>query len=72
MKNQDIYGVLLNGVHVDVSKTLLGAKNYATRNNFLTVTCRFNCGYIAREVAHKYNGKCQEIKPENKQIRYNK
>lgn len=56
------YGVLINGVHEDVSSTLRGAKNFATRNGFLTVTERFNCGYIAREVAHKYTGKWREIK----------
>lgn len=67
----NIYGVLSNGVHIDVSKTLRGAKCFATRNNFLTVTCRFNCGYIAREVAHKYEGHWKEIKPENGQIRHN-
>lgn len=71
MKTQDIYGVLLNGVHVDVSKTLRGAKNFATRNGYLTVTIRYGCGYIAREVAHKYEGRWKEIKPENGQIRYN-
>ena len=58
----NIYGVLNNGVHVDVSKTEHGAKCYATRNGFLTVTCRFNCGYIATEIAHKYTGKWQSIK----------
>jgi hypothetical protein len=69
MKN--VYGVLLNGSHVDVSKTEKGAKNFATRNGYLTVTVRYNCGYIAREIAHKYNGKWKTIKPENSQIRYN-
>lgn len=63
MKNT--YGVLCNGVHVDVSNTLHGAKCYATKHVFLTVTVRFNGGYIAREVAHKYKGYWQEIKPEN-------
>jgi hypothetical protein len=59
---QNIYGVLVNGVHVDVSKTLRGAKIYATKNGFLTVTVRYNCGYIAQQVAHKYTGKWKEIK----------
>lgn len=60
--NNDIYGVLCNGVHVDVCKTLHGAKCYATRNGFLTVTVRYNCGYIAAEVAHKYEGYWKTIK----------
>ena len=59
---QNIYGVLLNGVHIDTSKTERGAKNFATKNGYLTVTCRYNCGYIAHEIAHKYSGKWKEIK----------
>ena len=51
------YGVLCNGVHVDVSSTLRGAKCFATRNGYTTVTVRYNMGYIAREIAHKYKGK---------------
>lgn len=68
----DIYGVLINGCHTDVSKTLRGAKQFATKNGYLTVTVRYNSGYIAREVAHKYEGKWKDIRPENGQIRYNK
>ncbi len=56
------YGVLLNGVHKDVSKSERGAKNYATRHGFLTVTIRYNCGYVVAEIAHKYTGKWQTIK----------
>ena len=50
---QNIYGVLSNGVHTDVSNTERGAKRYATLNGYLTITIRFNCGYIAREIAYK-------------------
>lgn len=47
-----IYGVLLSdGTHVDVSKTIQGAKNYATRNGYKVVTKRL--GYNARVVAKK-------------------
>jgi hypothetical protein len=56
------YGVLINGAHVDVSKTERGAKCFATRNGFLTVTIRYNCGYIAEEIAHKYVGKWKYVK----------
>jgi len=66
--SQDIYGVLLNGVHVDVSKTEKGAKNFATRHGYSTVTVRHNCGYIAREIAHRRQGKWKAIK--SGQIRY--
>lgn len=64
-QNNDIYGVLIDGVHVDVSKTERGAKQYATRNGYLTVTVRYNCGYIAAEIAHKYNGKWQPVTNKN-------
>jgi hypothetical protein len=68
--SNDIYGVLINGVHTDVSKTEKGAKNFATRHGYLTVTVRYNCGYIAREIAHRYSGKWKAIS--NGQTRYNK
>ena len=61
-QNNNIYGVLIDGVHVDVSKTEKGAKQYATRNGYLTVTVRYNCGYIAAQIAHKYTGKWQAVK----------
>jgi len=57
------YGVLINGAHVDVSKTELGAKQYATRNGYLTVTIRYNCGYIVQEIAHRYSGKWEAVIP---------
>ena len=65
----NMYGVLINGVHEDVSKTERGAKQFATRHGYLTVTVRYNSGYIAKEIAHKYTGKWQSIP--NGQIRYN-
>ena len=58
----DTYGVLVGGAHVDVSKSLHGAKCYATRNNYLSVSIRYNCGYIAEEIWHKYTGKWQKVK----------
>ena len=60
--NKNIYGVLCNGNHIDVSKSEKGAKNYATRNGYLTVTIRYNLGYIVKQIAHKYTGKWQYIK----------
>ena len=43
------------GTHIDTSKTLQGAKNYATRNNLKTVSKRI--GYNATIVATKINNK---------------
>jgi hypothetical protein len=55
------YGVLINGAHVDTSKTERGAKNYATRNGYNIVTMRYNCGYIAVQIAHNYLGEWKKI-----------
>lgn len=57
MTNKDIYGVLINDAHIDVSKSLKGAKQYATRNGYNIVTVRYNCGYTATVVAKRLNGK---------------
>lgn len=54
---QDVYGVLYNGIHTDVSKTLRGAKVYATKNGYDKVSVRYNCGYIVREIATKQGNK---------------
>lgn len=59
--SNNIYGVLVDGVHVDVSKTEKGAKQYATKHGYLTVTVRYNGGYIASKIAHKYTGKWKPI-----------
>ena len=48
---QNVYGIISNGIHVDTSKTERGAKRYATLNGYNTVSIRFNCGYIASEIA---------------------
>jgi hypothetical protein len=53
----NIYGVLSNGVHIDVSKTERGAKMYATKNGYTTITIRYNLGYVAEQIANKINGK---------------
>lgn len=57
-----VYGVKnYIGVHRDVSNTEGGAKCYATRNGFNTVTIRFNCGYIVQEIAKKQGKKWVKI-----------
>lgn len=53
----NVYGVLLNGCHIDVSSSERGAKQFATRNGYDVVTCRYDCGYIAAEIAQKKGGK---------------
>lgn len=47
----------LNSGYIDVSSTLLGAKQYATRNGYTEVFIRYNNGYHVDKVAIKNNGK---------------
>jgi len=55
---QDIYGVInIEGVHIDTSNTLKGAKQYATRNGYNQVSVRYNCGYNAVVIAVKRDDK---------------
>ena len=49
----DIYGIIKNGTHIDVSNTQRGAKIIATKLGYDTISIRYNCGYIARELAYK-------------------
>ena len=58
----NIYGVTNSeGVHTDVSNTLRGAKNYATRHNYTKVSIRFNGGYVCSVVAEKVGSKWKQI-----------
>lgn len=60
---QNTYGILTNDqVHIDVSNTERGAKNYATRHGYTTITIRYNGGYIASQIAYKENNKWITIK----------
>lgn len=44
--NNNTYGVMANGEYTDVSNSLLGAKQYASRNGYDEVYKRFNNGYV--------------------------
>ncbi|QMV29970.1 hypothetical protein JT351_gp64 [Providencia phage vB_PreS-PibeRecoleta] len=58
-----LFGVLdSDGGHVDVSKTLRGAKNYATRHGYTIVTSRANGSYHARTESIKEGGKWKDNK----------
>lgn len=61
---QNVFGVINNvGVHIDVSSSLRGAKSYASRNGYVEVSCRWNCGYVATIVARKGKyGRWDEVK----------
>lgn len=58
-----VYGTMDSntGAHIDTSTTLLGAKQWATRNNYYIVTKRV--GYNSTIVASKLRGKWQNEKP---------
>jgi hypothetical protein len=56
--NNHTYGSALDsGAYFDSSKTLKGAKRYATRHGFNAVYIRFNNGYIISLVSEKIGGK---------------
>jgi hypothetical protein len=57
----NIYGVLSNGSHIDISQSIKGAKRYATMNGYNIVTIRYNCGYIAEPISERINGKWKPI-----------
>ena len=55
-----VYGVVDKyGTHTDISNTLHGAKCYATRNGYTTVSKRV--GYNTRTIAEKVNGKWKSL-----------
>lgn len=59
---QHTYGVIVNGTHIDVSKTEKGAKNYASRHGHTKVSIRYNGGYVAAVIAEKKGKRWHEVK----------
>ena len=59
MKSNNSYGIVYgpNNIYTDVSRTLKGAKQYATRNGYNKVSIRYNCGYVCSVLATKINNK---------------
>lgn len=52
------YGVIgSNSGYVDVSQTIKGAKQYATRHGYDSIYCRPNNGYQVYPIARRINGK---------------
>jgi len=56
----DTFGVVIKGIHIDVSKTERGAKRYATINGFDTVTIRHRYGYDVDIISRKENNKWKQ------------
>ena len=60
--NKHTYGIVtLNSGYIDVSNTLLGAKQYATRNGYKEVYIRYSNGYHVDKVAIKIGNKWQGV-----------
>jgi len=61
--NNNSYGVVCgpDNIYTDVSRTLKGAKRYATLHHFDKVGIRFNSGYHVKIVATKINNKWKGI-----------
>lgn len=60
------YGIInRDGIHIDVSNSEKGAKNFATRNGYTKVSIRYNgschVSVISVKVANKWVGTLQRI-----------
>jgi hypothetical protein len=59
---QNIYGVTdSNNIHTDVATSLHATKIHATKNNYDTISIRYNCGYIAVKKFTKVGNKWKTI-----------
>lgn len=55
------YGIINNeGIYFDTSRTITGAKRYATINGYTRVGKRFDCGYHITELSIKINNKWED------------
>ena len=54
---KDVYGVMSNGVHTDVSSSARGAKRYATLNGYEFVSVRYDGGYNVVILFQRFAGK---------------
>ena len=63
MENNNSYGVVYgpDNIYTDVSRTLRGAKRYATLHYFDKVGIRVNSGYHVKVIATKINNKWKGI-----------
>ena len=62
MESNNTYGIVSgpDDIHTDVSRTLKGAKQYATRNGYNKVSIRYNSGYHCRVVSTRINNKWKD------------
>lgn len=55
--NNNIYGIVHNGEHIDISRNLTATKAYATKNGYKEVSVRYNAGYSVSIIASKIDGR---------------
>jgi len=62
MESNNTYGIVSgpDNIYTDVSRTLKGAKRYATNHNYDKVGIRYNSGYNCRVVSIKINNKWKD------------
>ena len=64
MESNNTYGIVSgpdnDGIYTDVSRTLKGAKRYATNHGYDRVGIRYNSGYHCRVVSIKINNKWKD------------
>ena len=64
MESNNTYGVVYgpdnDGIYTDVSRTLKGAKRYATNHDYDKVGIRYNSGYVCKVVSVKINNKWKD------------
>jgi hypothetical protein len=64
MENNNSYGIVTGPdnwlIYTDVSRTLKGAKRYATIHSFDKVGIRYNSGYVCKVVSIKVNNKWKD------------
>ena len=60
--NNNSYGIVTgpDNIYTDVSRTLKGAKRYATNHNYDKVGIRYNSGYHCKVVSIKINNKWKD------------
>ena len=63
------YGIVnRDGIHIDVSNSEKGAKQYATLNGYTKVSIRYNgssnVAVIAVKIANKWVGTLDKVKPD--------
>jgi len=58
----NIYGIKTrSGEHIDISRTVRGAKNYATRHGYTAVTVRNSNHYYVTELAVKHGARWKDL-----------